>query len=241
MSPADLDLLIHRYFEGTLSPEEEAAFGEQLRTDPAAADRFVELAELESGLIESLKADLEMPSGVYTVIHGTRCRSRRLPPARGRVSWPYWVAAGLFVAALSLLLRTGDRPNSSRDLPFPAPMARDRGPDLVPEAGPAPALGPSGSSRSDLEARKVWQQKVLQALEKEELVLAQRQADVPKEEPAQRDLERSLAELSARRREEAAKLFRVEEDLASPEPTRATAPPPPPTRAPPAPLARQPA
>jgi len=231
MSPADLDLLIHRYFDGTLSPEEEASFGEQLRTDPAAADRFVELAELESGLVESLKADQDMPSGVYTVIHGTRRRSRPLPPVQARVSWPYWVAAGLFIAALSLLLRTGARPNYPRDLPLPAPLARDRGPDLVPEPRPASDRGSSNSGRSDLEARKIRQQEVLQQLDNEELDLARRQADVPKEEPAGRDLERSRAELAARRREEAAKLARVEEDLARPEPTRAAIPPTPATGA----------
>src|SRR5471030_3219839 len=37
MSSSDLDLLIHRYFEGTLSPEEAESFGDRLRTDPAAA------------------------------------------------------------------------------------------------------------------------------------------------------------------------------------------------------------
>lgn len=216
MSANDFDVLIHRYFEGTLSPEEAAAFAERLKTDPAAADRFVELAEIESALVESLKADEEMPSGVYTVIHGTRRRSRPLPVPKERALWPYAVAAALFIAALSMLLRTPEPPTS-------APVVRQRSPE--PEPLPTPA-------KVDLEARRVKQQEVIRQLDQkeEELTAARRLAEAQKEDQAQRELERSLAELAARRREEAGKLVRVEEDLAKPEPTRtSTAPAPTPT------------
>lgn len=220
MSASDLDLLIHRYFEGALTPEEEEAFRERLRTDPAAADRFVEFAELESALVESLKADEDMPSGVYTLIHGTRRRSRPLPTPKERTAWPYWVAASLFVAALSLLLRTSARQDHTRDLPPPAPVAHDWIPVPAPEPRPAPPV------KSDLEARRVRQQELVRELERKEteLAVARDRAEAQKAEPAQRDIERSLAELGARRREEAGKLVRVEEDLARPEPTRVAPP-----------------
>ncbi|MBV8880077.1 MAG: FecR domain-containing protein, partial [Planctomycetaceae bacterium] len=214
----DLDLLIHRYFERTLSPDEAAGFWQRLKTDPAAADRFVELAELESGLVESLKADEEMPSGVYKVIHGTRRRARPLPPVRDRAVWPYWVAAGLFIAALSILLRSERTPD-----PTVAVRERDRAEVPAPKSAPPPP-----AVRGDLEARRTRQQEVLRELERkeEELAVARRKAETEKQEPAQRDLEKSLAELAARRREEAATLARVEEDLAKPEPTRVSDPAP---------------
>src|SRR6185503_2861079 len=87
-------------------------------------------------------------------------------------------------------------------------------------------------AKVDLEARRVKQQEVIRQLDQkeEELTAARRQAEAQKEEQAQRELERSLAELAAKRREEAGKLVRVEEDLAKPEPTRtSTAPAPTPT------------
>jgi ferric-dicitrate binding protein FerR (iron transport regulator) len=227
MSAADFDLLIHRYFEGTLNPDEEAVFWERVRTDPASADRFVEFAELESGLAESLKADEEMPSGVYRVIHGTRRRARPLPP-RERAAWPYMVAAGLFIAALSMLLRSEGTPDRSPELPVRAPLARDRGGDepTRPEVGRAPEA--RTPARTDLEVRRNRQQDLLRDLERkeEELAVARSKAEAEKREPAQSALEKSLAELQARRREEAATLARVEEDLAKPEPTRVTDPAP---------------
>src|SRR6185436_17797655 len=122
-----------------------------------------------------LKADEEMPSGVYTVIHGTRRRSRPLPVPKDRALWPYAVAAALFIAALSMLLRTPEPPISTL-------VVRQRSPE--PQPLPTPA-------KVDLEARRVKQQEVSRQLDRkeEELTAARRQAEAQKEEQAQRELE----------------------------------------------------
>lgn len=220
MSDADLDLLIHRYYEGTLSPEEEAGLWRQVKTDPAAADRFVELSELESALAESVKADEEMPSGVYKVIHGTRRRPRPLPPVPERAAWPYAVAAALFIAALSLLLRSEGTPDRSRELP--APVAREQ--VDVPAPPPSPETPPP--SRSTLVAERDRRQEVLRELDlkKQELAAAQKKAEADKQEQAQRELDKSLAEIEARRQAEASKLAEIEKDIAKREQTRPTEP-----------------
>ena len=150
MTPADLDLLIHRYYEGTLSAAEEIAFLEVIRRDPAAADRFVEMSELESGMLESLKEDEDMPSGVYALVHGTRRRTRALrTPEPSRPVWPYWVAASLFMVAVTLLLRAG---GPSTSVPPVATRPPDERPLVAPaarESGACPALSwpPPAASR----------------------------------------------------------------------------------------------
>ncbi|HVR83567.1 MAG TPA: FecR domain-containing protein [Planctomycetota bacterium] len=229
MSRADLDLLIHRYFEKTLSAEEEASLWAELKSDRAAADRFVELSELESGMIESLQADDDMPSGVYTLVHGTRRRPRNSGIPQDRPVWPYAVAAGLFIAALTLLLRSeGGSPNS----PEPAlrsPVVRSSVPPADPGApgglaAPPRELRPKG----DLEADRLRHQQALQQLDRKEELLeeARKEAVAQERVQAQRDLEQKLAQMETERRVEATKLAKIEEDLSRPDPTRAAVPAP---------------
>ena len=216
MTPADLDLLIHRYFERTLSPAEEATLLDLLRGDPAAADRFVEMSELESGMLESLQEDEEMPSAVYAVVHGTRRRTRALrAPEPARPVWPYWAAAALFVLAVTLVLRS---PGTS------APEVVTR----PPQAPPAPVAPSPARSKADLEADRERHQQAIRKIEHEERVLHEARAKAQEEQRVglQQDLERKMAQVQDERREEASKLVRIEEDLARPEPTHVAPPPP---------------
>jgi ferric-dicitrate binding protein FerR (iron transport regulator) len=227
MIQGDIDSWIHRYFEGSLSEEEEASLWDRLRDDPAAADRFVEWSELESGMIESLQADDDMPSGVYTLIHGTRRRPRTLQVRRPRMIWPTWVAAGLFIAALTLLLRTGEGPAVAPE-PAPHGLVAERLPmppsGGTPERSPAPA--PAIRPKVDLEADRLkYQQSLRQFDRKEELLEEARKEAVAQERvQAQRELEEKLAQVGAQRREDATKLVKVEEALSRPDPTQAVVP-----------------
>ncbi len=131
MSADDLDLRIHRWFERSLSPEEEDRLWTLLRDDPRAADRFVELAELESGLVESLQAHAEAPAGVR--LPGRTSR-RSLRPSR---SWaPFLAAAGLLVAALALAVFSVSKPR-------PRETARRPAPQSVPAPLPEPPRVPA--------------------------------------------------------------------------------------------------
>jgi len=216
MTPADLDLLIHRYFEGSLSPAEEVTFLDLLRGDPSAADRFVEMSELESGMLESLKEDEEMPSAVYAVVHGTRRRTRALrAPEPAKPVWPYWAAAALFIIAVTLVLRN---PGSS------APEQVTRAPDVRPIAlPPAPVR-----SKADLEADREKHQEAIRKIEREEQILHQARTKAAEEKRVdmQQDLERKMTQVQDERREEASKLAQIEEDLAKPEPTHVAPPAP---------------
>jgi len=223
----DIDALIHRYFEGTLTEEEEASFWDRLRTDPAAADRFVEMSELESGMIESLQADDDMPSGVYTLIHGTRRRPRSIhaPPAP-RTLWPYAVAAGLFIAAFTLLLREG--PSLSPEPAVRAPVSR--APAAVPGSGTSERPGGVPAvprPRGDLEADRLKHQQALQQFDRkeEQLQEARKEAVAQAQVQAERDLEQKMAQVETQRREEATKLAKVEELLSRPDPTKVAAVP----------------
>jgi hypothetical protein len=219
MTPADLDLLIHRYFEGTLSPAEEITFLDLIRRDPAAADRFVEMSELESGMLEGLGEDEEMPSAVYAAVHGSRRRSRalRVPEAR-RPVWPYWAAAALFIVAVTLVLRMGASSTST-----PEALTRQAGvPPPEELRPPAPVR-----SKADLEADRAKHQKSIQEYERQEQILHEALAQpATKEEREAQD--RKLEQIEKERREAAAKLVKTEEDLAKPEPTQVVPPAPPP-------------
>ncbi|HEV3027635.1 MAG TPA: FecR domain-containing protein, partial [Planctomycetota bacterium] len=228
MIRADLDLLIHRYFEKTLSAEEEASLWAELRTDPAAADRFVELSELESGMIESLQADDDMPSGVYTLVHGTRRRPRSSGIPQDRPVWPYAVAAGLFIAALTLLLRSESGPSGPAEPALRSPVVRTSvpppgagAPDGV--AAPPRELRPKG----DLEADRLKHQQALQQFDRKEELLeeARKEAVAQERVQAQRDLEQKLLQVESERRLEATKLAKVEEALSRPDPTQAAGSP----------------
>jgi ferric-dicitrate binding protein FerR (iron transport regulator) len=219
MTPGDIDLLIHRYFEGALSDEEETSLEELLKTDPAAADRFVELSELESGMVESLKADDDMPSAVYAVVHGMPRRSRARSSAAERRLWPYGVAAALFIAALLLHLRTSGGPPVQPETAPPGPVAREPLP-RAPEPRPAPAL--PDRSKAELEADRLRQQEAIREIERrtQDLEEARKEAEKRNQEETRKKLERQLAEAETERHEAAAKLVKVDEALARPEPTR---------------------
>jgi hypothetical protein len=85
----EIDRLIHRYFERELPSEEEAALWERVRADEAAADRFVEMAEMESGLIEKGR-------GVQKALESMR--AARGKPA-GSMRWAVIGAAAAGLAA----------------------------------------------------------------------------------------------------------------------------------------------
>ncbi|HLY11780.1 MAG TPA: DNRLRE domain-containing protein [Planctomycetota bacterium] len=229
MTGADLDLLIHQYFERTLSPEDEASLWTRLREDPAAADRFVELAELESGMLESLQADDDMPSGVYTLVHGTRRRPRPPQIRRGQVVWPYAVAAGLFIAALTLLLRMGGGPAVPPEPSPHGPVARSSDPlraATAPDRAAAPA--PPVRPKEDLEADRLRYQQALQQFDRKEELLeeARKEAVAQERVQTQRDLEQKLVQIEIDRRKEATNLMRVEEALSRPDPTQVAGPAP---------------
>jgi hypothetical protein len=136
VKPEELDRLIHRYFEGDLSPEEEGLLWSVIRIDPAAADRFVELSELESAMVESLRAEEAAPPEVRSA----RRESRRLTrvvsaPAERRPIWPLFLAAGVMIGFVALLLQSAGTPR-------PAPVDVVRQPELAkpkPPAEPLPA------------------------------------------------------------------------------------------------------
>lgn len=132
-----LDVLIHGWFEGRLAPDEERQLWEAVRSDPKAADRFVERAELESGLVETMKAAAELPAGVRLPGRTSR-RPRRPQPARRTPPWiPALAAAGLFAAALLLAIARASRPE-------PAPAVAQQPPAPAPEQLPsAPPPEPS--------------------------------------------------------------------------------------------------
>lgn len=110
MKPDELDRLIHRYFESDLSQEEEGLLWSVIRIDPSAADRFVELSELESAMVESLQADEAVPPEVKA----TNRTSRRLrvvtAPVERRPVWVLFLAAGLMIGFVALLLQSADKP-----------------------------------------------------------------------------------------------------------------------------------
>jgi Tol biopolymer transport system component len=127
----NLDLLIHRWFEKTISPGEEALLWDAVRTDPAAADRFVEMSEVESGLLEALKAEEEMPKEILR----PSLRARLLP-------WPLVTAAAALVAVLTAaVLSIRPVPEIRRD-PTSSPVASARKPEIVRESENPPAPAP---------------------------------------------------------------------------------------------------
>jgi hypothetical protein len=137
VKPEELDRLIHRYYERDLTPEEEALLWALVRTDRAAADRFVELTELESGLVESLHAEEAAPPEVSTPLRTTRRRTQVLRAPTPRPVWPLFFAAGLMVGFVALLLRSAERPSTPDTARRPDPVfVRPE-----PAAPPAPPMG----------------------------------------------------------------------------------------------------
>lgn len=149
MSRDELDRLIHGYFEGALAPEEEARLWELVKADRASADRFVELSELESALVESLQAEEAAPPEVN---RGSRRRTRVLPaPSTRRAVWPLLFAAGLMIGFIALVILSAGEKSAPPDLvwrpetttPRPAPEPVVARPEAVPpKPAPAPAVEP---------------------------------------------------------------------------------------------------
>ena len=143
MKPDELDRLIHRYFEGDLSPEEEGLLWSVVRIDASAADRFVELSELESAMVESLQADEAVPPEVKS----TNRTSRRLrvvtvPPER-RPVWVLFLAAGLMIGFVALLLNSADKPqpvNVVRQEPPKSPVVVNPTPTPPQPVAPQPVV-----------------------------------------------------------------------------------------------------
>ncbi len=151
MNPDELDRLIHGYFEGTLSADEERSLWQLIRTEKTAADRFVELSELESGLVESLKAEEAAPPEIGSSSRISRRRVRVLPApsATRRAVWPLFFAAALMLGFVTLLVQSASRNDPPQmvhrpELPRPKSEAPAPGPKPVtpkPEAPrPAPEL-----------------------------------------------------------------------------------------------------
>jgi len=145
VKPEELDRLIHRYFEGDLSPEEEGLLWSVVRIDPSAADRFVELSELESAMVESLRAEEAAPPEV----RGTRRVSRRtrvLAAPAARPVWVLFLAAGLMIGFLALLLTSTEQQHrveiakqAESPKPAPVPQPLPVRPDPVPPKPIPPA------------------------------------------------------------------------------------------------------
>lgn len=217
MTRDEFDLLVHRYFEGSLTAQEESVFWERVRTDPGAADRFVEMSELESGMVESLKADDEMPSDIYAAVHGTRRRIRIPRPEPERPAWPYWAAAALFFIAVTLYLAVGPNRGAEplRGEPVAAtPMAP------FPLERPERALDPHPADgvQKELEAERARRQEALREFKRQQVLLDQalREAAAQREVEKQRELEQTLARVEAQRQEEEKKLARLKATLDKP-------------------------
>jgi ferric-dicitrate binding protein FerR (iron transport regulator) len=143
MNPEELDRLIHRYFERDLSAEEEALLAALLRTDRAAADRFVELSELESALVESLHAEEAAPPEVATPLRNSRRRTRVLQAPVARPAWPLFFAAAALVGFLAILLSSAKQPAPPAvAIQSPPVVVENPLPPKAPEADPVPPRRP---------------------------------------------------------------------------------------------------
>jgi len=195
VSSDDLDLLVHRYFERTLPPDEESRLWERIATDPAAADRFVELCELESALVESLKAEEEMPSGVQAIVRRSRRRIHPVSAPAGRAAWPIVAAAALFLVLLSYLAMR------------PEPRTVARAPQPAVEGAPV---------REDLQAEWRRAEQRLVEIQKERVRLeeARKQAPADQAPEVRRDVEDRLAKIETEQKEATTDLQRAKDELA---------------------------
>jgi hypothetical protein len=138
MTQDDLDRLIHRYFEGALSPAEERQLWHLIRTEASAADRFVELSELESAMVESLRAEEAAPPEVSLPGRSSRRHTRVLPtaPKTRRTIWPLFLAAALMIGFVVLLVTSTSKVD-------PAPVVhRPELPVVPPKVEPTPEVAP---------------------------------------------------------------------------------------------------
>jgi ferric-dicitrate binding protein FerR (iron transport regulator) len=118
----DLDLLIHRHLEGTLSPGEAVALRERLRTDAAARRRLAEMAFDHVQLKELLApAPLVVPESPEEPAE---------PPARALPPWSKWhfAAAASILVAVTIALVVGftrTAPPGPEESPAAAPGRRE--------------------------------------------------------------------------------------------------------------------
>ncbi|HLF94435.1 MAG TPA: hypothetical protein VJB14_13310, partial [Planctomycetota bacterium] len=188
MSGEELDLLIHGWFEKSLSPGEEDRLRGALRSDPAAADRFAELAEVESGLVESMKADEAMPEEIRP--RPSR-RAARPTPSTGLRVLASLAALVLFAVALAVFMTRTPVREVARPLPPPPPVAVSEDPELEELRRKA---------RAEMAERK----RRLEEIERERVVLVQeREQAVPERKPR---IESRLAEIEVERKVETEKL-----------------------------------
>ena len=138
MKPEELDRLIHRYFEGDLSPEEEGLLWSVVRIDPSAADRFVELSELESAMVESLRAEEATPPEVKSTRRDSRRHTRVMAAVvERRPVWPLFFAAGLMIGFVALLVRSAEKPQPAVAVRAPEPP-KPKPPEEVRPVAPEP-------------------------------------------------------------------------------------------------------
>ncbi len=143
MNPEELDRLIHRYFEKDLSAEEEALLSALIRTDRTVADRFVELSELESALVESLHAEEAAPPEVATPMRNSRRRTKVLQAPVARPVWPLFFAAALLIGFLAILLSSAKQPVApSVAIQNPSVVVENRAPEKAPVVNPPPSRRP---------------------------------------------------------------------------------------------------
>ncbi|HVE43142.1 MAG TPA: DNRLRE domain-containing protein [Planctomycetota bacterium] len=143
MNPEELDRLIHRYFEKDLSAEEEALLAALIRTDRTVADRFVELSELESALVESLHAEEAAPPEVATPMRNSRRRTKVLQAPVARPVWPLFFAAALLLGFLAILLNSAKQPVApSVAIQNPSVIVENRAPEQAPVVNPGPSPRP---------------------------------------------------------------------------------------------------
>jgi hypothetical protein len=159
MDRDDLDRLVHGYFERALSPDEEDRLFALMRSNPAAADRFVELSEMESALVETLRAEEAAPPEVSSPGRDSKRRTRVLKPPAPRPVWPLLFAASLLLGFVALLVQSAGKsapaetalrpgrplpkpapeaPAASIDVPVPTPRVQHRPPEPTPAPLPEP-------------------------------------------------------------------------------------------------------
>lgn len=196
MTGEELDLLIHGWFEKTLSPGEEDRLRDALRSDPAAADRFAELAEVESGLVESMKADEAMPEEIR--LRPSR-RAARPAPSTGLRVLAALAALVLFAVALTVFMTRTPVREVARPAPAPPPpVAESEDPELEELRRKA---------RAEMADRK----RRLAEIERERVVLVQeREQAVPERKPR---IESRLAEIEVERKDVTAKLEKAAETV----------------------------
>jgi outer membrane biosynthesis protein TonB len=145
MTQDDLDRLIHRHFEGGLSPAEERQLWHLIRTEKTAADRFVELSELESAMVESLQAEESVPPEVSLPGRSARRATRVLPtaPRTRRTVWPLFLAAGLMLGFLALLISSASKTDPAPVVHRPElPLPKEPKPEPAPQPAPYQPVKP---------------------------------------------------------------------------------------------------